>query len=39
METLKSVGRAIVSAIRDYPKGALIVWGVSLVAVIALMAG
>ena len=39
METLKAIGQSIVDTIRLYPKGALIVWGVSLVAVIVLMAG
>jgi hypothetical protein len=39
METLKAVGRAIVETIRMYPKGTLIVWGVSLIAVIVLMVG
>lgn len=39
METLKAIGRSIVAAVRDYPKGALIVWGASLVAVTVLMWG
>lgn len=39
METLKAIGRAIVETIRTYPKGTLIVWGASLIALIVFMAG
>jgi len=39
METLKSIGNGVVSAVRSYPKGALILWGVSLVVVIIGMWG
>lgn len=37
METVKAIFNGAVAAIQSYPKGAMLLWGVSLVAVIVLM--